>query len=119
MKKKVSVSKGNKVVHKKVKTIDKKGNVVGKKGIALDRKGMVVDKNKLVKKQNSLPIKWFVFIVIVAIILSSIISLIVVSYSNKPRSLDAGSVIVQIIPDLEKNSKIVVELVENDEVVSP
>ena len=71
-------------------------------------------------KQNSLPIKWFVFAVVIAIILSSIISLIVVGYSGGGSgfSTDSGRIVVQINPDLERNGKIIVEVINDDKEVS-
>jgi len=107
MKKKVGVGKKSKIDSKSKGVVDKTSKQKSKG---------VVNKTS---KQNSLPIKWFVFAVVVAIILSSIISLIVVGYSSGSGvSLDSGKIIVQINPDLERNGKIIVEVINDDKEVS-
>lgn len=88
-----------------------------KKKEGVDKKGEIKSEGAVNKtsKQNSFPTKWFVFAVVTAIILSSIISLIVVSYSGGPGlSSDSGQIIVQINPDLESDGKIIVEIIDEN-----
>ena len=69
------------------------------------------------REKNEVSVKWFIFILIIAVVLSSLVTLKIISYSASVReSSDRGMIVVDISEDtVTQQGQIVVE-VKSDQV---
>lgn len=71
-------------------------------------------KKEVGKAKKGIPISWFVLTIIIAVVLSFIISLVVfnISYASAQKySVDSGTIVVQIQPEFADNQgKIIVQI---------
>ena len=70
-------------------------------------------------KENSIPLGWFVLTVVIAVLFSIIVTLIIINLSMPASALrtstDTGTIVVQIVPDTDKQSGIInVEIKETE-----
>jgi len=68
------------------------------------------------KDKKGVPLSWFILVIILAVVLSFIISLVVLNLSYakaQTYSTDSGTIIVQIQPDSSQQGKIVVNIEGN------
>ena len=82
---------------------NKKEVVTGKKPGKMNKK----------KSSGNVPVSWFIGAIVIAVFLSFVISLILVNMvqpAGQDYSLDSGSIVVQIRPDMSAQGKIVVDI---------
>ena len=76
-----------------------------------------MDEKKEKKSTREIPIQWFILTIIIAVVLSFVISLVVLNISSasaQKYSVDSGSIVVQIQPDFGQDSgKIIVDVKDN------